>query len=99
MGEGRSVSRKYFDFYLDESPAGSIICGSGVEKGMRMGHAKSSKGCSVFSRWNAAAVVVMLAVGAAGGCTSKTSRMWAQNSPVITAEPQEMAVQLGAKRD
>ena len=41
-------------------------------------------------------VLAMVAIGV-NGCASKTAHKWAQTSPVIAAEPQDTAVQLGAQ--
>jgi len=41
-------------------------------------------------------VLAMVAIGVSG-CTSNTANKWAQTSPVIAAEPQDTAVQLGAQ--
>jgi hypothetical protein len=48
----------------------------------------------------AAAALAAAAFGMSSGmfgCASKSSHQWAQTSPVIAAEPQDTAVQLGAQ--
>jgi len=44
----------------------------------------------------AALVLATVAIGMSG-CASKTSRQWAQTSAVISSEPQDTMVQMGAQ--